>query len=48
MMMRQVGEIAIPAGQTIEIKVRGLHIMCLDRCEEFPIGDRINTLETDL
>jgi copper(I)-binding protein len=41
MMMRQVDEIVIPAGQTIELKVGGLHIMCLDRREEFAIGDRI-------
>jgi hypothetical protein len=41
MMMRQVDEIAIPAGQTIELKVGSLHIMCLDRREEFAIGDRI-------
>jgi copper(I)-binding protein len=41
MMMRQVDEVAIPAGQTIVLKVGGLHIMCLDRREEFVIGDRI-------
>lgn len=41
MVMRQVDEIAMPAGQTRELKVGGLHVMCLDWREELAIGDRI-------
>ena len=48
MVMRQVegGEIAIPAGETVELKQGGLHIMCIGKTGEFNIGDSVTvTLE---
>lgn len=41
--MRQVegGVIDIPDGETVELKVGGLHVMCLDKTEAFEIGDEI-------
>lgn len=41
--MRQVldGYIPLPQGQTVELKVGGLHVMCIDKQQEFMIGDKI-------
>jgi copper(I)-binding protein len=33
------GMIEIPAGGTVELKVGGLHVMCLDKTTEFALGD---------
>ena len=41
MMMQHVGEILVPAGETVDLEVGGLHIMCLDRQDDFADGDRI-------
>lgn len=43
MMMRPVmgGAIPIPAGQTVELKVGGLHVMCIDKAQPFTVGERI-------
>jgi copper(I)-binding protein len=32
------GEIEIPAGSETELKMGGLHIMCIDKLEEFEVG----------
>lgn len=34
------GKIEIPAGQTVELKVGGLHVMCLDKQSDFNLGDK--------
>jgi copper(I)-binding protein len=41
--MREVpgGTIPIPDGQTVELKVGGLHVMCIDKQIDFNIGDKI-------
>ncbi len=41
--MRQVpdGYIPLPKGQTVELKVGGLHVMCINKQQEFMIGDTI-------
>ena len=41
--MRQVpgGIIDIPAGATVELKVGGLHVMCIDKQMAFEVGDKI-------
>jgi copper(I)-binding protein len=43
MTMRQVegGEIAIPAGEMVELKQGGLHIMCIGKTGEFTVGDTV-------
>lgn len=43
MVMQQVeeGEIAIPAGETVELKQGGLHVMCLGKTGEFAVGDTV-------
>jgi periplasmic copper chaperone A len=43
MVMRQVegGEILIPAGQTVELKQGGLHVMCLGKTGQFAVGDTV-------
>ena len=33
------GSIEIPAGGMVELKVGGLHVMCLDKTAEFALGD---------
>ncbi len=33
------GSIEIPAGGMVELKVGGLHVMCLDKTTEFALGD---------
>lgn len=33
------GYIVIPAGETVELKVGGLHVMCIDKTVEFQVGD---------
>ncbi len=33
------GTIEIPAGGSVELKVGGLHVMCLDKTSEFALGD---------
>lgn len=33
------GYIVIPAGETVELKVGGLHVMCIDKSVEFQVGD---------
>ncbi len=38
MSMRETGPIAIPAGQRIELKVSGHHLMCMGRKREFKAG----------
>ncbi len=35
------GIIAIPAGQTVELKVGGMHVMCIDKTQAFEIGQEI-------
>ena len=41
--MRQVpgGTIPVPAGETVELKVGGLHVMCIDKQAAFEVGDKI-------
>lgn len=41
--MRPVSEgyVVIPAGETAELKVGGLHVMCIDKTVEFQLGDEI-------
>ncbi|MCB9134357.1 MAG: copper chaperone PCu(A)C [Anaerolineales bacterium] len=34
------GSIEIPAGTTVELKVGGLHVMCLNKTSEFQLGDK--------
>ena len=38
MSMREVGPIAVPAGQRVELKVNGHHLMCMERKREFKAG----------
>lgn len=44
MVMRQVegGEIPVPAGETVELKRGGLHVMCLDKTGEFAEGEMVD------
>lgn len=35
------GKIEIPAGKTVELKVGGLHIMCLGKKQAFEVGQQI-------
>lgn len=35
------GIITIPAGQTVELKVGGLHVMCIDKVAAFETGQQI-------
>lgn len=35
------GTIPVAAGETVELKVGGLHVMCLDKQVEFTVGDEI-------
>ena len=41
--MRQVpgGTIPVPAGETVELKVGGLHVMCIDKQTAVEVGDKI-------
>ncbi len=41
--MREVpgGKIPVPAGETVELKVGGLHVMCIDKQAPFEVGDKI-------
>jgi hypothetical protein len=41
--MRQVpgGTVPVPAGETVELKVGGLHVMCIDKQAAFEVGDKI-------
>jgi copper(I)-binding protein len=41
--MRQVpgGTIPVPAGETVELKVGGLHVMCIGKQAAFEVGDKI-------
>lgn len=43
MVMRQVegSEIIIPAGETVELKQGGLHVMCIGKTGEYAIGDTV-------
>lgn len=43
MAMRPVegGNISIPAGETVELKVGGLHVMCLGIAEGFEVGQTV-------
>lgn len=43
MMMQPVtgGSINVPAGQTVELKVGGLHIMCIGKTRELTVGEQI-------
>lgn len=38
MSMRETGPIVIPAGQRVELKVSGHHLMCMERKREFKAG----------
>lgn len=38
MSMRETGPIAVPAGQRVELKVSGHHVMCMERKREFKAG----------
>ncbi|MCA9969517.1 MAG: copper chaperone PCu(A)C [Anaerolineales bacterium] len=35
------GSIPLPDGETVELKVGGLHVMCLEKTREFAAGDTI-------
>ena len=37
----QDGYIALPKGEMVELKVGGLHLMCIDKQQEFNAGDTI-------
>ena len=37
----QGGKIVIPAGETVELKMGGLHIMCIDKKVDFTPGTKI-------
>ncbi len=41
--MREVpgGTIPLPKGEAVELKVGGLHVMCIEKQAEFNIGDKI-------
>ncbi len=41
--MREVpgGTIPVPDGETVELKVGGLHVMCIDKQTAFEVGDEI-------
>lgn len=41
--MREVpgGTIPVPDGETVELKVGGLHVMCIDKQSAFDVGDKI-------
>ena len=41
--MRQVpgGVIDLPAGESVELKVGGLHVMCIEKQKAFEVGDEI-------
>jgi copper(I)-binding protein len=43
MKMRPVpdGAIAIPAGEVVELKTGGLHLMCIDKQQDFAVGSKI-------
>lgn len=34
------GEIPVPAGQTVELKPGGLHVMCIGKTADFNVGDQ--------
>jgi hypothetical protein len=38
--------IPIPAGDTVMLEVGGLHVMCLEKAEQFDIGDEFPILLT--
>ena len=42
MQMVHVGEIDLPVGQTVELKVGGLHVMCLGKQADFAPGAEIS------
>ena len=35
------GEIVIPAGETVELKQGGLHIMCIGKAGDYAVGDTV-------
>lgn len=41
--MREVpgGTIPVPDGETVELKVGGLHVMCIDKLAAFDVGDKL-------
>ncbi len=41
--MREVpgGTIDLPAGESVELKVGGMHVMCIDKQTAFEMGDKI-------
>ena len=41
MSMQQVGQIDVPAGETINLEPGGLHVMCIDRQAELNPGDSV-------
>ena len=44
MMMQQVpgGKIPIPAGETVELKQGGLHVMCIGKSGTFELGETVD------
>ncbi|MDJ0498582.1 MAG: copper chaperone PCu(A)C [Acidimicrobiia bacterium] len=46
MMMREVGEIALPAGTTVNLKPGGLHIMLLEIAEPLELGEKFDVTLT--
>lgn len=41
MQMRPVEGIPIPAGETVELKTGGLHLMCIEKQQDFAVGAKI-------
>lgn len=41
MSMQQVGQIAIPAGETTSLEPGGLHVMCINRQADLTPGDNV-------
>jgi len=44
--MRQIpgGTISIPKGETVELKVGGMHVMCIDKQGAFEVGEIISVI----
>ncbi|MFQ5419827.1 MAG: copper chaperone PCu(A)C [Anaerolineae bacterium] len=42
MSMQPVTGIPIPAGETVELKVGGLHVMCMNPSATFAVGDEVS------
>ena len=46
MSMREVGEIALPAGTTVNLEPGGYHIMLLDLARPLSVGDKFDVTLT--